>query len=166
MPKISQRLIYRMPYQRRTKWNSQFTQEQVTIFIIVSKECRIAEPSHVIPYQCSAFFISKATCPGMPEFAKSEFSVIRLHEVKIMRKIRKQEWAKFFSERGWKTSQMHCLCPGLHLVTWCDTRKSTICRLHHPTKGKDGIYTEWFIDVFIETERTVNETCQAGMLSL
>ena len=34
MPKIShpQRLIYRMPCQRRTKWNSQFTQEQVTIW--------------------------------------------------------------------------------------------------------------------------------------
>ena len=84
--------------------------------------------------------------PGMPEFAKSEFSVIRLHEVKIMRKIRKQEWDKFYSERGWKISQMHCLCPGLHLVTWCDTRKSTICRLHHSTKGKGGIYTERFID--------------------
>ena len=51
----------------------------------------------------------------------------------------------FFSERGWKTSHMQCLCPGLHLVTWCDTRKSTICRVHHSTKGKDGIYTEWYI---------------------
>ena len=52
---------------------------------------RNAKPSHHIPYQQLAFFISNATCPGMPEFAKSEFSVIRLHEVKIMRKIRKQQ---------------------------------------------------------------------------
>ena len=48
MPKISQRLIYRMPYQRRTKWNSQFTQEQVAIFAILGKECR-AIPWHSIP---------------------------------------------------------------------------------------------------------------------
>ena len=52
---------------------------------------RNAEPSHHIPYQRLAFFISNATCLGMPEFAKSEFSVIRLHEVKIMRKIGKQQ---------------------------------------------------------------------------
>ena len=52
---------------------------------------RNAKPSHHIPYQRLAFFISNATYPGMPEFAKSEFSVIRLHEVKIMRKIRKQQ---------------------------------------------------------------------------
>ena len=63
---------------------------------------RNAEPSHHIPYQRLAFFISNATYPGMPEFAKSEFSVIRLHEVKTMRKIRKQQWEKFFSERGVK----------------------------------------------------------------
>ena len=95
MPKIShpQRLIYRMPCQRRTKWNSQFTQEQVSISSFLARN---AEPSHDIPYQCSAFFISNATCPGMPEFAKSEFSVIRLHEVKIMWNIRKQQWEKFF----------------------------------------------------------------------
>ena len=52
---------------------------------------RNAEPSHHIPYQRLAFFISNATYPGMPEFAKSEFSVIRLHEVKIMRRIRKEQ---------------------------------------------------------------------------
>ena len=106
---------------------------------------RNAKPSHDIPYQQLAFFISNATCPGMPEFAKSEFSVIRLHEVKIMRRIRKQQWENFIFWSGWKPSLMHCLCPGLHLVTWCDTRKSTICRVHHSTKGKDGIYTEWYI---------------------
>ena len=55
-----------------------------------------AEPSHHIPYQRLAFFTSNATYPGMPEFAKSEFSVIRLHEVKTMRKIRKQQWENFF----------------------------------------------------------------------
>ena len=164
MPKISQRLIYRMPYQRRTKWNSQFTQEQVAIFAILGKECR-AIPWHSIP----AISVLHQQC-DLPRYAR--VCQVRVLRDPVTRGEDHEENQKttmkkvFFSERGWKTSQMHCLCPGLHLVTWCDTRKSTICRLHHPTKGKDGIYTEWFIDVFIETERTVNETCQAGMLSL
>ena len=63
------RLIFRTPCQRRTKWSSQSTQEQVDKF-----------PDRDQHYLSETYIISK----GMPEFAKSEFSVIRLHEVNIM----------------------------------------------------------------------------------
>ena len=54
--------------------------------------------SHPMTFHISVQRSSSAMrlAPGMPEFAKSEFSVIRLHEVKIMWNIRKQQWEKFF----------------------------------------------------------------------
>ena len=73
------RLIFRTPCQRRTKWSSQSTQEQVDKF-----------PDRDQHYLSETYIISK----GMPEFAKSEFSVIRLHEVNVT--------APFYSPLHWR----------------------------------------------------------------
>ena len=109
------RLIFRTPCQRRTKWSSQSTQEQVDKF-----------PDRDQHYLSETYIISK----GMPEFAKSEFSVIRLHEVNVMT-LYPCYWRKKYTGCHVVT----ILQTGLHLAPWCHSREPSICRVHHPSKG-------------------------------
>ena len=113
------RLIFRTPCQRRTKWSSQSTQEQVDKF-----------PDRDQHYLSETYIISK----GMPEFAKSEFSVIRLHEVNVT------THGTFLFTPALKKKYTGChvvtiLQTGLHLAPWCHSREPSICRVHHPSKG-------------------------------